>query len=738
MRAAAVGLTAALLVAPVIAPAGVIGAADAASGTWGPGATFYDNGLVCRSGPVRSALVSWPDNAFALDPVQSGGGHQDVPAVGGVGVPVQPSAGGLDAASAAEIAYLIDRHGNDASSAVVAEVAAGVLQLAGSGAAEIDSCLARGFDGATQAATSELVDEAGRFAGPYTVDLYGPATPTASGQPIPLVAHVSSATGYPVPGLAVTLSASDPGIRLTSGSVTTDANGDVHAQAIAPTDRPVTNPTVTASVQGVAGLVETSAADEVPLVRADSPRAFTDSIPLSVNTVPDPKLTLNSAQSVLLTGGDLSQTLGVTGMNGHAGTATVSLYGPLALPSGGCAAHPASDWAAARAAGKIVAAPQIAVPRDGSYAVGKATGLSPGCYQAVAKLQTTDATPNVSAAVVGDDVSVVPVSVSAAPEHDGLAPAGVLQTTLRATSGLAATWQDVHGRLLGPRLASAGTCPTTGWTAAASAGAVDSTGTSTSSTGDGTVVSGGSATASSTPASGSGSDTAAVAVASTGSVTAAGCYAFALTATLELPGIGSTTVTIPPGEQSSPVHVITPVVSVSRLTRSGVNSGGRVSALVNVDASDGQPGSLSLQLLRLPYTYQGCFGADWQRATVVDTVKAPSAPTRGDNTYRVSSASVPGAACWTVVPVFTARANPAVRAQATAGADPMLAFTSRERPASDALASSTPRVGSGVGRQLGVGIALLALLAVLFMITGIAARRGRRREMIDPRDRLLS
>lgn len=710
--AAAAGLTAALVALPT--------AALADTGTWGPNATPYRNGVVCDGTAVDTALVSWDaqDGAagYALSPIESGGGTTDEPATSGVAIPVQASQAGLDTTTIAQLAYLISAHGDDASAGVVGDVAAGVLQLAGTITGTVDDCVSSGIDGTSAAEAENLVGEAQRLAGPYSVELTGPATATPANDPIPLVAQVTSATGAPVPNLTVSFSPSDAGTRLSSDTVTTDADGVARVEARTSTPGAggvTTPPAVTAVVQAPVGLLETSTGGTVPVIEPAPPHRFTARLTLNVDTRPDPHLALTTGAALLLTGGQLGQTLTVTGMNGHLGSATVTLYGPLDLTRAGCGVHTAADWAAARAAQTVAEAPQVSVTGDGSYPVEDATELSPGCYRAVATLQTTDASPNVGARTTGDVVTVAPVAVAAAPGHSGLAPVGSLHTVLRATSTLPTSWQDVRGEVVGPRTAVAGQCPSTGWESAATVAPI----TSADSSGD-----------SATPA---------VTVAS-GDVGTAGCYAFRLTATLRLPGLGSTTVTLAPSENDTPVHVIAPTVSVTGLSTSGVASGGRLAATVDVSSSDGQPGSLRLELLRLPYTYRGCFGADWRRASVVRTPTTPVLPTQGDNTYQVSTAAVPGSACWTVVPVFTASANPAVRAQAVAGDDPMLAFTSTIPARTGELTSATRQVGSGTAREVTTGLVVASILLGLMLVTLIAARGGRRNAAIDPRDQLIS
>ncbi|MBE7186905.1 Ig-like domain-containing protein [Jatrophihabitans endophyticus] len=697
----------------------------AAGGTWGPDATPYRNGVVCTSGSVDTALVSW--NAagggpgFGASPIQSGFGSTGEPSTSGIAVPVQASSTGLDSATVAQLAYLISTHGDDTSAGVVGDVADGVLQLTGTATSSVDQCLAAGIDGTSTVEAAKLVAEARRLAGPYSVELTGPSTPTPAGRQIALTASVTSAAGDPVPDLTVTFSPSGAGTQLSSSSATTDAQGDAQVFARSAGGAAAADAGVTATVSASTGLTETTTGGTVAVIQPAAPQRYSDHLALDVDTRPDPVLQLTDSHTVLLNDGTLGQSLTVTGMNGHQGSATVSLYGPLKLARSGCGSHTAADWAAARAAHTTVQAPQVSVTGDGSYPVPVSPQLSPGCYESTATLQTTDASPNVSAKTTGDVVTVAPVTVAAAPDHGGLAPVGSLQTVLHATSSFTTSWQGVQGEVLGPRAATDGTCPTTGWGSASSAASITSTAP---------------ATGPSDTAATDGSTTSAVTV-SSGAVTAAGCYAFRLTATLSVTGVGTTTVSLGPGSRDTAVHVIAPTVSVTALSTSGVDSGGHLAATVDVASSDGQPGSLRLELLRLPYTYRGCFGADWAQAPVVRTRSTPVLPTKGDNTYRVSTAAVPGSACWTVVPVFTASANPAVRAQATAGDDPMLAFTSTVRPRSNLLESATAEVGSGTAREVSVGLVTLAAVVALMLVVFVAARIGRRNHAIDPRDRLL-
>jgi hypothetical protein len=161
-------------------------------------------------------------------------------------------------------------------------------------------------------------------------------------------------------------------------------------------------------------------------------------------------------------------------------------------------------------------------------------------------------------------------------------------------------------------------------------------------------------------------------------VTRDGCYVFRVNTTVHLPGIGSLTA---PAVTSAPVLVVHPQPVVTALSSSIVHPGQPVSAHVAVYGTLTQPGTLRLQLARLPDT-EGCFGRDYRSATVAALpTNAPSTRTTGDAEYTISSPAVPTNGCWTAEPVLTLDNVPAARAVGVPPLGTNVAFSAVPRPA---------------------------------------------------------
>lgn len=694
---------------------GVLQAPDAGArspGTWGPDRVPYSDGVICTTPTARTALVSWAGAdgpAFATSivsgPPQGLPGPTANPAVGGTSRAVSAS-GSLGPSQIATLAYLISHHGQD-DSPTVGDVAATVVDQV-TPDSTVTSCLDSRQGGMAPETAGRLLAEATDKAGPYTVTVSSSAAGAlTAGKSAVVTATVTGSAGRPVAGLQVGFDTSNPSASLSSPNGVTDARGQVATTVRIARSASSERARVTASLSAVTGLIQTIAPSKVSLFSAAPPTTYRGSTDVAIDTVPDPHLSLSAAATLVLADDPLRSTLGVSGMNGHSGVATVSAYGPLkVVPRTGCSTHTAAEWAALRTARKAVSSAQIVVGKDGAFTVPDTGGLTAGCYQLGATIATTDATPNVSRSVVGPTVAAVPMSVGLAPATTSLQPVGPLTATVQVKGAYAGELHAVQARLLGPRAPDNGQCPSIGWNGTGASRA----GVSTTSL-DATHVR-----------------------LTSGAVTAPGCYAFRVDAQVTLPELGNAAVHLDPGADDPAVLTIAPSVAVTDLSTTGVKTGDRATATVQVTSTEDQRGTLTLQLRHLPYTYRGCFAADWTHSAVVSSTSAPLTATAGDRVYTVRSPTVPTTGCWTVVPVFRAAANPKVVATGTPGVDPMLAFTGLERTRSAPVAAVSRRSTDDTVR-IGITGVLLAA-ALLITITTTLSLAGR--ERVQPYDPLAT
>lgn len=659
---------------------GSAAAAPAPTG-WGPDAVPYRSGIVCSSAQGSTALASWRSAAtgapaFALEPITAGpqGAHAAVPAVDATGSSPYRGRDG------AVLAALLARQARASTAAANADLAAAVLHVSG-----LDPltarCLAGGGSGASARDAAALWAAATRLAGPYTLQLQVGASKLVMGRPTEVLARVTSASGAGVPGVAVDFGTTGPGADLRHGSAITGAFGEARTTVTASTAAAARAVGLVARVRVPGTPVEMSAPGEVSLVAAGAAHSMVRRARVPIDTTADPNLSLTVDRSVVLPGAIVHPALSVTGMRGHAGSARLSVHGPLPLSAAtGCGrwaggAAP-SGPAAARTTASASSARFLDVHGDGTVDAAPLTLAKPGCYVLSTDITTSNAIPNVHRVGGRQLVAVAPVHVSVDPAGHGVSTPGKLTAAVRVSGRVPARLGEVRATFAGPARSDDGSCAAVEYPAASATTAV----------------------------AGHGS-----ARVTSAAVSEPGCYQFRVSGTVHIPHVGSVTLAAP---VSASMLVVAPSATVTGLS-DGVATDRTATATVTVSGTWTQPGAVRLDLLRLPYNWQGCFGRDWTHAEHV-SLDGPAVPTRGDGTYRVSTAQITRSGCWTVVPVLSLRRNPAIRVRDTAPVDPMAAFTTLPPTTADAahtVALPAPST-SGVDRIITAGALMLGLLIV--------------------------
>ncbi|HEY2300081.1 MAG TPA: Ig-like domain-containing protein [Jatrophihabitans sp.] len=673
MRVVAVGSIAAL---SAVLSALVVPTARATPPGWGPDAIPYRAGLVCTDTAGSSALVSWPSAAttapaFALTPITADPTGTTVarPAVD------TTSATPLADPGATALAALLARQGDTRNAATAAEVAAAVLDR-GTTDPRTAQCLSHG---ASAPAATALWAEAARLAGPYTVHADVAAAKLTLGRPAAVSAVVTSASGVPVPGVAVTF---DSDAHVSRASAVTDAAGRATTSLLVPAGSTAraARLVVHARVPGTPVVMTEPGA--VSLVAAGADVAVTDTAVVPVDTTADPHMTISLDRTLVLPGTVVRPTVSVTGLRGHSGTTRLIVRGPLPLRDRHCAAATRRQSHSAT----VVNTPPVAVARDGSYPTGQMRMARPGCYRLTSRVATRDAIPNVRRTSGSQVITVAPVRVSVDPAGQGVSGTGRLSARVRVT-GLHARLTDVNATVVGPSPSNDGTC--TGVTPHGAVTEMHATGSNDA------------PTVTSAP------------------LTMIGCYAVQVLGTVSIPGLGSTPLAWSP-PVSATTFVVDPAATLAGISTSAVTAGEQLHASVTVSGSWTQPGRLSLRLRYLPYDWRGCIGRDWSRARTVGPA-GPDVVTTGDGTYSVTSPAVPSVGCWTVVPTLTLNRNRAISV-GDAGDDRTTAFTGLPAQAAPTAQHSELHVDSGYARVVGAGIAMVLLLIIAFARTVSLAR----------------
>ena len=704
-----------LAIATIAALVGLAGpmslaAAVAPTNTWGPQQLPYLNGVICDTDAGSTAMVAWPSAAtaaptFALASV-------DAPTGGVVGVPATAATVSVPATAAntaqpadrlAALAFLIERYGNAKQAAVVGDVAALVANDATSAA-----CLAQRGGALDPATAAAMWHDAIQWAGPYKVEVTPSAHRLILDTPTTVTARVLSATGVGVPGLSVTFSSNDPTATMTRTTAVTDATGSASTALKLPANSASTQVSVTASTAASTGLIEMTDPGTVPLVGAAPLQESNATVNLPVDVTADPTVATGVSRALVLAGSTVQTKIVITGMNGHAGSASVSALGPLPFVAGsGCASYPAAKWDGVSADAAHVTSVASAVPisGDGSYPAAPLVLSSAGCYQLRATVVTANAQPNVTASSTDASAKVItvpPVTVSETTAGHGVATAGPLSTEVHLTGTAAALLDDVAGTVRGPREPPQTGCPTTGWDRAPVIGTL-------------------------TAAAGAPARSVTL---TTAPLTRGDCYAFSVTANIVLSGVGTIPVSIAPSGITS-MLVVTPIVFANSVSTSSVHPGEHLHASVTVYETLAVPGHLRLQLARQPYTDSGCFGLDWSAADVVPLAKdAPATATTGDGTYDVESPAVPGPGCWTVEPVLTLDGNTTARVVGAPDQMSMVAFTSITPVAPLRHSGAATKLPDDARRVVVAAALTLSFMLCAVVLTLIIARRMSRNAVV--------
>jgi hypothetical protein len=288
-------------------------------------------------------------------------------------------------------------------------------------------------------------------------------------------------------------------------------------------------------------LVETSAPAGYYIASA-APVTFTVAAGTSAQlvTVSDPAVpTIQIATSVttktLTLGGTSTDNVTITGNNGESGTLTGRLYGPLAVPTGGCASISASQWAGAA----TYDSPTVSISPTSSSDSLTAAISEYGCFS-WADSVTLSPSQATASSPVGQSAETFlvpgPSFLTAATNRNvivGGSASDVVTVTL--PSGSSGT---LTGVLYGPLAEVGGSCSSLNWTGAPEAGTISPLPVSTSSK----------------------VTTSSVAVASVG------CYSFGETLTLS----NGQSISSTPGTSAETVLVSSVPVTTLPVTRSTV------------------------------------------------------------------------------------------------------------------------------------------------------------------------
>jgi hypothetical protein len=617
--------------------------ATANPGTWGAGNFPYSNGVVCNSDDGSVPLVAWniagnPGPAFTLGGLASRSGLDD-------GIPPQHPAsypvyiGSVGFSSEQQItatAWLLWRWGGSADASRVAEVAELIAEHAG--AATGASCVDRGIGGVSRAQADEMWQEAVRSAGPYQLDVQ-PQSPQIAGRPISIRAHVGSALGFPVPGLAVKFTGGEP------RTATTDFSGNAFA-------------TVTLAAGSAPLRLQATATAPMDLVRLSSPGAV-DAVTLptltpvtaSTSLLPDPHsdpvITTGLGTHLARPGASIPVSASVTGMNGHQAKVILTVAGPLPVDQHGtCETASPREWSdAIRTHPSLVMVVSDATITDDS--VISAPSFAPkniGCYSTAAQLMTVDATPNVTRtaafATLAGTVTITSATAAIDPTARKIIGSGPVDVPIvvqhSADSAIAVT-----GLVRGPWPPIRGSC----------AGAPR-----------------GQPVVSTISGYGAGDQTMNV---RSSPVTAAGCYDITMDVANQFGAAGAIHTTL-----HTVVLLLYPAVAVYESATSAA-AGQPLTATAIVTGTYRQSGMLRTALMRGPAADPGCGAVNWSAARpIAATVDAIS---RGDDTYSLTLPRFDGQGCYAIAVELSLDANRSV-----SGTNPI------GRPESVFLGTSVP------------------------------------------------
>ncbi|MEO6884928.1 MAG: hypothetical protein ABI232_01395 [Jatrophihabitantaceae bacterium] len=663
--------------------------ATAAPGTWGAGQYTYLDGVVCDQADGSTApLASWDFGtgapAFLTEMVTSNGLQDSaalpVPSAGAQYTnAVAPGQDGFtSAADIATYAKLIAKYGASDTARVVDVAAA--LQLKATGATA---------DCATNPAA--LIGAAADGAGPYTVRLTT-TVPAVLGKVDTLVATVRGGTGRPVAGLTVGFAGVDTPV--SNASAVTAADGTAKTQFTVPAGISTSKFSFSASVSAVIGLDEVTvavspsftnpsgtAATAVTLAAPVTTSAMTT---VSVDPTASPVLQPSASVRGVALGVPFTPGATVTGMRGHSGQATLTIYGPVPLDTA------AYCTAASFGASTPVAASTNAIPVAGDQTI---VGLpwtpeKAGCYYVGASIATTDATPNVTVnsgfGIQTAKVTVVPTTLALTVANP-IAGLGALAASV-APAHVGTAKGVISARLLGPLPPPTdGTCSALTWTKAP-----HSTAVATAQLNGVKAV-----TITSTP------------------VTKGGCYEWAPQLQFDVPGAG--TVTVPATSSAAAVLVLTPSVTMTS-DQIWAATPNPVSAHVTVFGTYGQAAHVVIAMRYVPTPAQGCSFADFRHAATVAAGPSFAVAAAGEVVVaQTGPTTQPG--CYSPVPTLTVDNFPTITATGKVG------VASNTIGAGVPLSADGPQIGnvpqSGIGTR-----ALITLIVIVLLELALVGALG--------------
>jgi hypothetical protein len=594
---------------------------------------------------------------------------------------------------------------------VLGEVAQAIEQR--NGVSNGQACVNAKTGGMSATDAGKLVAQAADQAGPYTVTITTSAPLIRTGASADLIATVTSAKGKPVPDVPVDFDTTSKDIDLSRKSATTGPDGKATVLVTLKAAHDGSVP-VSAKAMIASGLTRISQVGSVDALVLSAPTAFTGTGQVVISTKADPVLSPGADTPGVPVGVPFTPSVGVSGMNGHTGTVSMTVYGPLPVPKGGlCTALKATDWQSAvtkDSGGKLVAQSSTAnIVGDSVVKSDPLTVKAPGCFFVTASVTTLDSEPNVTRksdfSNGGASVTVLDTVVTAALDHSGvISPGDPMSLTLSVAKSHGWT-TNIDAKLEGPVKTPINGCLAADWTSARQVWA-----DTFQNVGDGK------ASFKSTP------------------LAKIGCYRLTglvridtgtgLVATFPLPlpnGVAGVLVLSPRILEALPD-------ATSAVIPKTINDNVFVSGLA------GQPGKLTIELYQAPWGgTPGCDKVDWTKAKKI--AAGAATPLTGDGWHTAPSPATSAAGCISLVPVITLDANPAVTTRGAVGArySSIIVAAPDQKPFSlqQGRSESTGYIQSHaavVGAFILGGIAFAAIAATL-----ISMSSSRHAEMIDDR-----
>lgn len=689
----------------IVAVAACVAAAPpaAADTPWGNTGASYSGGITCRLGATTVPLTTWdvtgtPTYSTA-DVSETGGAYGPAP-TSGPSAPIRSGDGGMDPAQFGALAYLIAHHGSG-SAAEIAEVSADVAAAAGSGGLQ-SRCL--GQQGTSRARASSLFSQAQRYAGPYKVQLSLP-TRAQPNMPVTIAAQVTSAAGFPTPGIGVTFAVD--GGQAVAGT----ANDGIARTNIVTPSRPSTP--ITATVSEPVSLTYFST--DPGAVTVAAPVSATGTATLAPVLHPTPHVT-TQAPGLVLHSSSVTPKASITGTFGYAGNGSISLLGPLHPATGrSCSAFGSGDWATAPVAWHG----NFGFVGDGTHDAGASPTLDAGCYAVTATITTTNTSPPATATsgysttLVASDLAL---SESTGP---GVAPAGQLTAVVTAADAAGAavkTSITVHG----PLAPADGTCSSTlDWSAAQITSVTDaqSLGRATTAPTPSSAPIG--APANTAPSAAPGG-TGLSATIRTPTVSSVGCYALSSRSTVSQNG---QTIVVEPkvGGPGTTVLVAQPALTIADAHYDG-QLDKPMTGTITVVGSYRFAGKLMIGLRSAPRTDVGCREATFGQS-VAQSGAVVTSVTTGDGAMRFTTPPARRNVCYAVTAVLSLTANPAVQASSPAPTTSSIFLAGVVLRNPKAVGIPGGDSDALLRTAIVAGICLLVLLAVALSVIGRAFSR---------------